>query len=147
MSTEQNKATARRWFLDIIAQGQLAIVDEIFAANHVIHDPHAPPSGWPNGPEGLKMVVTGFGGSFTNWNITIDDQIAEGDKVVTRWTASATHTGPLQGMLPTGNTVRVTGVNVARFAGSKIAESWFNFDMLSLLQQIGAIPTPEHAGR
>ena len=141
MSTEQNKATARRWFLDIIAQGQLAVADEIFAANHIIHDPHAPPGGWPNGPEGLKMVASVFGGGFRDWNITIDDQIAEGAKVATRWTASATHTGALMGMPPTGKVVRVTGVNVTRFAEGKIAETWSNFDMLTLLQQVGAIPT------
>src|SRR5689334_18532406 len=112
MSIEQNKATARRWFSDIIAQGQLAVADEIFAANHVIHDPHGPPNGWPNGPEGLKMVASVFGGGFGDWDITIDDQIAEGDRVATRWIASATHTGPLQGMPATGRKVRVTGVNV-----------------------------------
>ena len=147
MSTEQNKATARRWFFDIIAQGQLAVADEIFAANHIIHDPHAPPSGWPNGPEGLKMVASVFGGGFSDWDITLDDQIAEGDKVATRWIASATHTGSLQGMPPTGKSVRVTGVNVMRFAEGKIAESWSNFDMLTLLQQLGASATPEHGGR
>ena len=141
MSTEQNKATARRWFLDIITQGQLAVADEIFAANHIIHDPHAPPTGWPNGPEGLKMVASVFGGGFADWNIPIEDQIAEGDKVATRWSASALHTGSVLGIPPTGKTVRVTGVNVTRFAEGKIVESWFNFDMLSLLQQIGAIPT------
>jgi len=146
MSTEQNKATARRWFFDIIAQGQLAVADEIFAANHIIHDPHAPPSGWPNGPEGLKMVASVFGGGFSGWDITLEDQIAEGDRVATRWIASATHTGSLQGMPPTGKAVRVTGVNVARFAEGKIAESWSNFDMLTLLQQLGAIPTPEQGG-
>jgi hypothetical protein len=146
MSTEQNKATARRWFLEIIAQGQLAVADEIFAANHVIHDPHAPPSGWPNGPEGLKMVAGVFGDGLSDWNISIDDQIAEGQTVATRWTASATNTGLLMGMPPTGRTARVTGVNVARFADGKIAESWFNFDMLTLLQQLGVIPTAEHAG-
>ena len=147
MSTEQNKTTAGRWFRDIIMQGQLAVADEIFAANHIIHDPHAPPSGWPDGPEGLKMVASVFGGGFSDWDITLDDQIAEGDKVATRWIASATHTGSLQGMPPTGKSVRVTGVNVMRFAEGKIVESWFNFDMLSLLQQLGPIATPKHAGR
>ena len=90
MSIEQDKATARRWFTEIIAQGQLAVADEVFAANHVIHDPHGPPGGWPDGPEGLKMVASAFSGAFTDWNIDIDDQIAERDKVVTRWTARAT---------------------------------------------------------
>jgi len=147
MSTEQNKATARRWFSDIITQGRLDVADEIFAANHIIHDPHGPPAGWPNGPEGLKMVASVFGGGFDDWNIAIEDQIAEGDRVATRWAASATNTGPLQGMPPTGKAVRVTGVNVTRFAEGKIVESWFNFDMLTLLQQLGAIPTPEQVGR
>jgi hypothetical protein len=146
MSTEQNKATARRWFSDIITQGQLDVADEIFASNHVIHDPHSPPGGWPDGPEGLKMVATLFGGGFSNWDIIIEDQIAEGDRVSTRWTASATNTGSLQGMPPTGKGVKVTGVNVARFDEGKIAESWFNFDMLTLLQQLGAIPSPGQGG-
>ncbi len=144
MSTEQNKATARRWFSDIIVEGKLAVVDEIFAPNHVMHDPHAPPGGWPNGPEGLKMLVTIFGGGFSDWAITVEDQIAEGDRVATRWAASATNTGPLQGMPPSGKPIQVTGVNVARFANGKIVETWSNFDMLTLLQQVGAIPTPEH---
>jgi hypothetical protein len=142
MSTDQNKTTARRWFLDIILQGKLAVADEIFAANHVIHDPHSPPGGWPNGPAGPKMVASAFGGAFSDWKISIDQQIAEGDKVATCWTASATHTGPLQGMPPSGKRATVTGVNVVRFAGDKIVESWYNFDMLGLLQQIGAIPSP-----
>ena len=110
MSIEQNKVTAGRWFFDIIAQGQLEVADEIFAANHVIHDPHAPPSGWPDGPEGLKMVASVFGGGFRDWQITIEDQIAEGDRVASRWVASATNTGPVMGMPATGKTVHVTAI-------------------------------------
>ncbi len=143
---EQHKATARRWFTEIIAEGRLAVADEIFAANHIIHDPHAPPSGWPDGPEGLKMVAQVFGGGFRDWHIVVEAQIAEGDTVASRWVASATNTGPVMGMPPTGKLVHVTGVNVARFVEGKIAESWFNFDMLTLLQQLGAIPTPEQVG-
>jgi hypothetical protein len=146
MSIEQNKTTAGRWFSDIITQGQLDVADEIFDANHIAHDPHGPLGGWPNGPEGMKMVASIFGGGFSGWNIALEDQIAEGDKVSTRWAASATNTGPLMGMPPTGKPVSVTGVNVARFAEGKIVESWFNFDMLTLLQQVGAIPTPEQVG-
>ena len=146
MSTEQNKTTARRWFTDIITQGRMGVADEIFAARHVIHDPHAPPGGWPNGPEGLKMVAEPMRGAFPDLNVTIEDQIAEGDKVVTRWTARGTHRGPLRGMPATGKTVLVTGANVARFADGQIVESWFHFDMLSLLRQVGAIPMPQPAG-
>ena len=140
MSIEQNKATARRWFADIITQGKLDVADEIFAANHVAHDPHGPPGGWPNGPESLKTLAGPFRAAFPDLRVTIEDQIAEGDKVVTRWTARGTHSGPLKGMPATGNTVAVTGANVARLSDGKIVESWFNFDMLTLLQQLGAIP-------
>lgn len=142
MSIEQNKVTASRWFHDIIAQGKLDVADEIFTTNHVIHDPHAPPGGWPNGPQGPKAVASIFGGGFSGWDITVEDQIAEGDRVASRWIARATNTGSLMGMPPTGKAVEVTGVNVTRFVEGKIAESWYNFDMLSLLQQVGAIPTP-----
>ena len=143
MSIEQNKATARRWFLDIITQGKLAVADEIFAPDHITHDPHSPPGGWPNGPESLKKIAGPFHAGFPDLDVTIEDQIAEGDKVVTRWTARGTNSAPLHGMPPTGKAVRVTGANVARLAGGKIVESWFNFDMLTLLRQLGAIPTPE----
>jgi hypothetical protein len=83
---------------------------------------------------------------FPDLDVTIEDQIAEGDKVVTRWSAKGTNSGPLQGMPPTGKAVRVTGANVARLAGGKIVESWFNFDMLTLLRQLGVVPTPGQAG-
>jgi hypothetical protein len=145
MSIEQNKITAARWLLDVIMQGKLAVADEIFAANHVAHDPHGPAEGWPQGPEGMKLVATVLGGDFSSWNIEID-QIAEGDKVATRWIACATNTGPVMGIPATGMTINVTGCNITRLAEGKIVESWFNFDMLTLLQQIGAIPTPENAG-
>jgi steroid delta-isomerase-like uncharacterized protein len=143
MSLEQNKATARRWFLDIIVQGKLAVADEIFAADHVTHDPHSPPGGWPNGPESLKMVAAPLRAGFPDLDVTIEDQIAEGDKVVTRWSARGTNSTSLRGMPPTGKTVSVTGANVARFAGGQIVESWFNFDMLTLLRQLGLVPPLE----
>ena len=142
MSIEQNKATARRWFTDIITQGKLAVADEIFSSNHVVHDPHAPPGGWANGPESLKQIAGPFRAGFPDLKVTIEDQIAEGDKVVTRWSASGSNTGSLQGMPATGKTVRVTGANVARLSEGKIVESWFNFDMLTLLRQLGVVPAP-----
>jgi steroid delta-isomerase-like uncharacterized protein len=141
-SIEKNKATARRWFTDIIAQGKLSVADEIFAPHHVVHDPHAPPGGWASGPESLKKIAAPFRAGFPDLEVTIEDQIAEGDKVVTRWSATGTNAGSLHGMPPTGKTVRVTGANVARLAEGQIVESWFNFDMLTLLRQLGVVPTP-----
>jgi predicted ester cyclase len=95
----------------------------------------------------MKMIASVFGGGFSGWDITLDDQIAESDRVATRWIASATNTGSLQGMPATGKAVRVTGVNVTRFTEGMIVESWFNFDMLTLLQQLGAIPAPEQGSK
>ena len=144
-SLERNKAAARRWFQDILVQGRMDAADEICAANHVIHDPHAPAGGWPDGPDGLKVVAGVFRGGFGDLQIAVEDQIAEGDKVATRWRAHATHSGTLMGIPTTGKPVAVTGCNVTRFVDGKIVESWFNFDMLTLLQQVGVVPMPEHA--
>ena len=143
MSLEQNKAMARRWFTDIIESGRLDVADEVFAANHVIHDPHAPPGGWPHGPAGLKAVAAPFKVAIPDMRVTVEDQIAEGDRVVTRWSATGTQTGPLMHLPPSGKTAKVTGANIVRIENGKIAESWFNFDMLTLLQQLGAIPSPD----
>jgi len=142
MSAEQNKAIARRWLKDGFEKGNLALANEIFAADHTNHDPSAPPGGWPRGPEGGKAIATTYRGAFPDLQFTIEDQIAEGDRVVTRWTARGTNTGELMGMPPTGKKAIVTGINIDRVANGKIAESWGNFDVLGMLQQLGVIPGP-----
>ncbi len=86
------------------------------------------------------MVATPFRVAFPDVRVVVEDQIAEGDRVVTRWSAGGTHAGPLKGMPATGRTIAVTGANVTRFANGKIVESWFNFDMLTLLRQLGVVP-------
>jgi steroid delta-isomerase-like uncharacterized protein len=144
MSSEQNKAIVRR-LLEEPWKGDLRVVDELIDRNYVGYDPSIPEP--LRGPDGFKENVSTYRAAYSDARITVNDQIAEGDKVATRWIASATHTGSLQGMPPTGKAVRVTGVNVTRFAEGKIAESWSNFDMLTLLKQLGAIPTPEHGGK
>jgi hypothetical protein len=78
--------------------------------------------------------------AFPDTVITVEDQIAEGDDVVTRWTGRGTHQGELFGVPPTDNRVEVTGITVDRFSGDKFAESWTNYDALGLMQQIGAVP-------
>ena len=142
MSAEQNKAIARRWLKDGFEKGNLALANEIFAADHTNHDPSAPSGGWPRGPEGGKAIAATYRGAFPDLQFTIEDQIAEGDRVVTRWTARGTNTGELMGMPPTGKKAIVTGINIDRVANGKIAESWGNFDVLGMLQQLGVIPGP-----
>jgi steroid delta-isomerase-like uncharacterized protein len=138
VSAEENKAVARRWFEELFNQGNLEVADEIIAPDHVNHDPTLPDI--PPGPEGQKQVVNLYRSAFTNAHINVEDQIAEGDRVVTRWTGSGTHQGEFMGVAPTGNQVTVTGITINRVSGGKIAESWTNYDALGLMQQIGAIP-------
>jgi steroid delta-isomerase-like uncharacterized protein len=147
VSAEQNKAIARRWLKDGFEKGNLALANEIFTADHIDHDASAPPGGWPRGPEGAKAIAATYRGAFPDIQFTIEDQIAEGDRVVTRWTARGTNTGELMGMPPTGKKATVTGIDISRVANGKIAETWGNFDALGMLQQIGAIPAPGQGGR
>jgi steroid delta-isomerase-like uncharacterized protein len=140
VSAEENKAVARRWFEDLFNAGNLEVADEIIAQDHVNHDPTLPDI--PPGPEGQKQIVNLYRGAFTNAHISVEDQLAEGDRVVTRWTGSGTHQGEFMGVAPTGNQVRVTGITINRLSGGKIAESWTNYDALGMMRQIGAIPEP-----
>ena len=144
MSPEANKATARRWIEEVFSNGELALADEMVAPNHINIGPGSPP-GLPDGPEGSKMLVTMYRTAFPDVHFTIDEQIAEGDTVMTRWTASGTMTGELAGMPPTGKSATVTGIVVDKFANGMIAETWAIFDQLSMLQQLGVIPPPEQS--
>jgi predicted ester cyclase len=137
MSTEANKATVRRWNMELW-KGNQAIFDECLASNCNFHG--------VGGPQELKKIVNEFRHSFPNAHSTIEDQITEGDKVVTRWTIRGTHQGELWGTAPTGKQVTYTGITINRMTEGKIVEDWFEGDVLGLLQQIGAIPTPSPAG-
>jgi steroid delta-isomerase-like uncharacterized protein len=92
------------------------------------------------------VYVAALRDAFPDVHITIEDQVAEGDRVVTRWTARGTHTGAFQGIPPTGKRGSMTGIDINRFADGKVVECWTNADDLGLLQQLGVIPTPEIAG-
>jgi steroid delta-isomerase-like uncharacterized protein len=138
VSVEENKAVVRRWFEELFNAGNLEVADEIIAADHVNHDPTLPDI--PSGPEGQKQVVNLYRGAFTNAHISVEDQLAEGDRVATRWTGSGTHQGEFMGVAPTGNQVTITGITINRVSGGKIAESWTNYDALGMMQQIGAVP-------
>ena len=142
--SEENKALARRW-ADIFNQGNLDLVEEIYAPDCVLHDATMPED--TRGVEGAREFYSMYRSAFPDTEITIEDQLAEGDKVATRWTARGTHQGELMGVPPSGNRVEVAGMTISRSEGGKIAEEWDNYDALGLMQQIGAIPEPgEQAG-
>ena len=139
MSTETNKAVVRRWVEEVINKNNVEVLNETHAASHVNH--FLPP-GAPQGIEGEKMLTAMFDASFSNDLVNIEDLAAEGDKVAVRFTYSGTHTGPFNNIPATGKTIAVGGIFLLRFTDGKIVENWVQFDMMSLLQQLGAIPAP-----
>jgi predicted ester cyclase len=138
MSAEENKALFRRWFEDVVNANNYAVVDELLAPGYVAHFPGAPRVD-RGGHQGMVEL---FAAAFPDWEESIQDVIAEGDRVVLRVTAGGTHEGEFQGIAPTGKTVTITGMGIARIEDGKIAESWWEFDALGLMQQLGAIPAP-----
>jgi steroid delta-isomerase-like uncharacterized protein len=143
--SEENKALIRREIEEVFsAQGDLDVADEIFAPEYVSHDPISPEE-VRGGPEGAKEFAMMYRNAFPDVQLSIEDQIAEGDKVVTRWIGSGTHLGELMGIAPTGNQVRVAGMTISRIEEGKIAEEWEIYDALGMMQQLGAIPSPEEA--
>ena len=144
MLSETNKAVVRRFFEEVWNKGKLNVLDEIIAKDHVSSGPGSLP-GLPTGPEGSKQFVTVYRNAFPDVHFTIDDQLAEGDQVVTRWTGHGTHQGELAGIPATGKSSTVTGININRIVNGKIAESWGIFDQFGMMQQLGVIPTPELA--
>ncbi len=141
MSTEENKALTRRVMEEMFNKGNLDVADELLAPDFVDHDPAMPED--VRGPEGFKEYVGAFRSAFSDLHIRIDDQIAEGDKVVTRWTGTGTHDGDFMGIAPTGNRGEITGMEIRRISGGKLVEGWEGYDALGLMQLMGAIPTPE----
>ena len=137
-SIEENKAMTRRIF-EVFNTGNLALADELIATNVVDHQ--APPGIEP-GLAGFKQIVTMFRTAFPDIQMTIEDIIAEGDKVVTRSTMRGTHQGEFMGIPPTGKQFTATAIDIVRFAGGKGVEHWGNSDDLGMLQQLGVIPTP-----
>ena len=136
-SPEQNKALVRR-FYEEIDKGNISILDELLAADYV--DPSPPPfPGLAPGREGVKQSFRLFQQA-TPGSHRIEDQIAEGDKVVTRLTSTGKHEGDLPGAPRTGNEMKMTSITIHRIANGKLVEKWSEKDMIGLLQQIGVMP-------
>ncbi len=140
MSTEDNKAATHRVF-DGFNQKGVAILDELYTSDFVLHDPGSPtPAGGVNSREEYKEYLSGFFASLPG-QFTIDDMIAEGDKVVARWTYRGTHQGQWRGVSPTGKAVTFTATSTSRFVDGKVAETWQSVDNLGVMRQLGLIPS------
>lgn len=138
MPVETNTAVSNRWYEEVFNAGNLALIDELFAPNFVDHDPSNPLPGL----EGVRQLVSMYRGAFPDLHLTIEDEITEGDRVVTRFTGRGTHKGSLMGIPPTGKRVTITAIDILRFENGKIAEHWGNQDLLGMMHQLGVIPAP-----
>jgi steroid delta-isomerase-like uncharacterized protein len=133
------KTISRRVAAEGFGQGRLEVLDELVAEDIVNRDETIPPE-IPAGRDGIKALAQGYRTAFPDMDLKVEDQIAEGDKVVTRWSARGTHQGELMGIPPTGKEARTTGITIDRIANGQIVETWTNWNQLSLLQQLGVIP-------
>jgi steroid delta-isomerase-like uncharacterized protein len=140
---EANKAISRRIVDEIFNEGRLEAADEIVTPDYIGHDPASPEP--IMGPEGLKRNAEGYRTAFPDVRLSIEEEIAEDDRVVTRWTARGTHQAELFGIPATGKQATVTGITIDRIVDGRIAESWTNWDTLGLLQQLGALPAMAQA--
>ncbi|MDP2675254.1 MAG: ester cyclase [Dehalococcoidia bacterium] len=135
--SEENEAVVRRAFEEV-ARGDMTTVDEIIAPEFVRHDLAGGPE--TAGPEGVKRLITGLRAAFPDLQTTIEDIFSDGEKVVVRFTARGTQSGPFMGIAPTGREATWSGVNIYRVSGGRIRETWQLADGLGLLRQLGAAP-------
>ena len=140
MSAEENKDIFRRYVEEVGNEGKLELADEIFD-RYLAHQSDG--AALERGPEDVKRFMGEFQEDFPDFHTEIEDQIAEDDKVVTRWTMRGTHRREFRGIAPTGNALEITGIGIFRFSEGKVVESWDNFDQLGMMRQLGAITTPE----
>lgn len=142
MSTEANKAIARRLMEEVFNRGHFAVADAIVAADYLSHDPL--PGEGP-GRAGMVANIQAIRAAFPDVRFEAEHVLAEGDKVVVRWRAMGTHRGDFMGIPATGKTSVTTGMTLYRIAGGQIVESWNNWDALGMMQQLGALPQPAQA--
>jgi steroid delta-isomerase-like uncharacterized protein len=135
MSEEQNKASVMRLLEEGLNRGNESVIDELIAPNYVSGEGDVSAAG----PEGFKAIAAGFRTAFPDARLTIQEIIAEGDKVVTWAVFTGTHNGPLEGIPPTGKQVRVKDVDLWRVENGKVVETLTHFDQLGMLQQLGVL--------
>ncbi len=147
MSIEDNKAVLRRFAEEVWNQGQVAVLDELCAPNFLYHMPSRPDV---RTLEDYKRFITEFRSACPDFHGTIDDMIAEGDKVVIRGTWHGTNTGdlvtPMMRLPATGKHITMTAINIGRFVEGKLVELWQEVDDLGMLQQLGMMPAPQPVG-
>lgn len=142
MGTEANKAIVRRFIDEVFNEGKLAALAEVVDRDYIMHGTGTE----VRGHQGMQDFVTKYRTALPDYHCTIEDQVAEGDKVVTRWTVRGTQRGELDGIPPTGKPVTLAGIVIDRIANGRMAETWQQADMLGMMQQLGLMPAPAAGG-
>jgi steroid delta-isomerase-like uncharacterized protein len=135
--SDENKALIQRFVEEAFNEGNLDVSGEVYAPDFVSHESAGPVG---RDPEYVKQFVGTYRNAFPDGRTTVEDVIAEGDRVAYRWSFRGTHQGELMGIPPTGKEVTITGITVDRISGGKIEEEWNNFDQLGVLRQLGVVP-------
>jgi steroid delta-isomerase-like uncharacterized protein len=142
MGAQTNKEIVRR-IAEEPWRGNYDVIDEHVAADYIGHDPSMPEP--IRGPAGFREFVRTYQDAFRNARITVEEQLAEGDLVATRWTGRGIHEGELMGIQPTGKETTVTGITISRLKDGKVAEEWSSWDTFGMLVQLGAVSAPTRA--
>jgi steroid delta-isomerase-like uncharacterized protein len=143
MSDTDNKAVVRGYYDEVLNQRKVDLIDELATEDYVEHDPFP---GQGNGRSDLKARAGFILGAFNPLVFTVEDVVAEGDRVVVRWSQIGTHSGNFMGIPPTGKEFTIAGIDIHAVREGRMAEHWHVVDQLALMQQLGLIPQPEGAG-
>jgi steroid delta-isomerase-like uncharacterized protein len=143
LMAKDNLEKSRGIFEEVWNQKRVEKIDELVATDYIHHDVLSPDQ---QGIDAYKQFVQLYRNAFPDIHFKIEDEIADGDTVVIRWTVTGTHNGDLPGLPRTGKAISVTGITIARLSDGKFVEAWNNWDALGMMQQLGAVPT-EAKGR
>lgn len=141
MTSSQNAATVLQMLDAAWNRGDTSVLDTTVAEDHIDHDDN----GDDIGRDHLVQAILAYRAAFPDMRMSFDDQIADGDKVVTRWTANGTHQGQLDAIPATGRLARISGIFIHQLTDGEITQTWTSFDRLGLLQQLGVIPSADSA--
>lgn len=136
METAENKAVVRRIFLEVMSTGDLGVLDALYDPAFVAHNP----GGRDADLTATRRAIETLHRVFPDTRYTIEDMLADEDRVATRFTRTGTHLGPFRGLPSTGRRVTVTGITIHRLRAGKVIEGWLNFDDLGVMQQLGLVP-------
>jgi len=140
MTTEQNKALVRKLIEEVFNHGNMGAIEELFSPDFV--ESEELPPGMPAGREGVKQMVVMLHSAFPDFKATVEDILAEGDKVVVRQTWSGTQKGEWMGVPPTGRHVSIGVIDIIKMVDGKFVEHWGQMDSMGMMMQLGAIPAP-----